>query len=325
MQNAECRMQNQAPAHAPLPRLHSSLISHHAAFRPRAFTLTEMLIVVGIIVLVVLVAVPSFRALTGGRSTEAAQNQLSGLLGRARADALGLQEIRGIAFFLDSQTNRAIVYEVRQAQTPTAPPPGSPVVDVYLDYVGDRDPILMPVGVGIQVVDDAFVTVDTSVPRNPALDTRSDDAYIGFNTQTVNGVPVTYGGVILFDGYGRVVSKRYAFKCYHQDATGTKIASPFSRLWEMTITAASGDLIPTGALPTRSQFGFVLYDLEPFTSLGYTFGDPQVDILIDGGTYTDHPTNDAVRSPEAREERWIDANAIPLLVNRNNGTLVRGQ
>src|SRR4030095_9400430 len=50
----------------------------------RGFTLTEMLIVMGVIVLVALIAVPSFRALTGGRSTEAASNTISAALARAR-------------------------------------------------------------------------------------------------------------------------------------------------------------------------------------------------------------------------------------------------
>src|SRR3712207_1414993 len=63
--------------------------------RGRAFTLTELLVVIGLIVLVVTLAIPAFSVITGGRSIDAAENQVSALVARARADALGLQEPRG--------------------------------------------------------------------------------------------------------------------------------------------------------------------------------------------------------------------------------------
>ena len=124
---------------------------------PKAFTLIELLVVIGIITVVSLIAVPAFRAMTGQRSTESATNQLSGLLGRARADAIGLQEIRGVAFFIEPESQRVQAVLVKQAQYPTAypaSPPAPPAPDVFLDYVEDRDPVLLPPGVGIQLVDD---------------------------------------------------------------------------------------------------------------------------------------------------------------------------
>src|SRR4051812_14860801 len=74
--------------------------------RRGAFTLTELLIVIGIIVLVAIIAIPAFRTMTGSRSTEAAHNQLSGLLGQVRGEAISLQQIRGVAFFLVPETKR---------------------------------------------------------------------------------------------------------------------------------------------------------------------------------------------------------------------------
>src|SRR4051812_46982550 len=129
----------------------------------RAFTLTEMLIVMGIILLVALIAVPAFRAMTGSRSTEAAQNQLAAFLGRARAEAIGVQEIRGVAFVLNSDSNRPTAIMVREVSAPTGtmPPAMATVfkfVDVYLDAVPDRDLLLLPPGVGLQMVDDCKIT-----------------------------------------------------------------------------------------------------------------------------------------------------------------------
>src|SRR5438105_3430869 len=97
-------------------RLHSppSLRRFVASSLP-AFTLTEILIVISIIVLMLALALPAFNFITGGRSTDAAQNQISAFLARARTEAIGLQETRGLMFFIDPKTpdhvSVAIVHE----------------------------------------------------------------------------------------------------------------------------------------------------------------------------------------------------------------------
>src|SRR5262245_38098701 len=81
----------------------------------RAFTVTELLIVIGIIVLVIALAVPAFNVITGSKSIESANNQISAFLARARNEAIGLQEIRGIAFYPDpKQGGRYVVVLVKQ-------------------------------------------------------------------------------------------------------------------------------------------------------------------------------------------------------------------
>ena len=56
------------------------------------FTLTELLVVIGLIVLILAIAVPSFSFITGSASLDGAQNQIAAMLGRARSEAIGLQE-----------------------------------------------------------------------------------------------------------------------------------------------------------------------------------------------------------------------------------------
>ena len=85
--------------------------------RARAFTLTELLIVIGLIVLVISLAVPAFKAMTGGRSIDAAQNQLSAVLGARRAEAIGLQKVRGVFFYLDPATER-VTCRLRRGDRP---------------------------------------------------------------------------------------------------------------------------------------------------------------------------------------------------------------
>lgn len=293
--------------------------------RSRAFTLVEMLVVISIIAVTSLIAVPLFRTLTGSRSTEAAHNQLAGLLGRARADAIGLQEIRGVAFFLDPETQRVQAIIVRQAQYPTNPP--ARAADLYLDYAPDREPLLLPEGVGVQMIDD-------SVLDNAGV--RQNDAYIGFNSTVggFNGMPLskqfTFGGVILFDGYGRVISKRYGFKFFLEDGIGGKSLSGLAKAWGMVMSPSyAGDVVPgDDTTYPRSQFGFVAFNSEEYgatiTGTGNVkdmYEDPQITTTVEPYTTTQAKTG----MSELAEEAWLDANSIPQLVNRNNGTLLKGE
>jgi prepilin-type N-terminal cleavage/methylation domain-containing protein len=285
------------------------------------FTLTEMLIVIGIIVLVVAIAVPSFRALTGGKSTEAAHNQLSAILGRARMDAMGVQETRGIMFFRDPESQRVGAVFVRAVPPPVDATPvavGQRAPEVYLDLVPDRDPQLLPVGVGLQVLDDT---------AGAAAGTR--DRYIGMNTagsdspNTLGPTAVPYGGVILFDGLGRLVSLPYALRI-HVDPNGAAATPPGGTPTEMGrflyadlnmagVSAAAQQSLVQSPTP-RSQFGFVVYDQDGFASQEFTDTDPQV-----------MNTPFVIGEVEDNEEKWLDNNATPQLVNRYNGTLLRGE
>jgi prepilin-type N-terminal cleavage/methylation domain-containing protein len=292
------------------------------ARRRRGFTLTELLIVIGLIVLLIALAVPAFRAMTGGRSIDAAQNQLAAVLGAARAEAIGLQKVRGVLFYLDPATDRvnaAIVREVGYSPlTPVANPP-----DYYLDLVPDRDPVALPVGIALQGVDSADMSGAT----------RKDDGYIGFNPLNATPAPpgndasqrVQYGGVILFDGYGRVISKFYGFLLGERpDPTSKRIFT--TRLGEVFgYAAGENNSVPphyiplqlgvgTPQPPAQSMLGFVLYDAETFRSLGYKNNDPQFD-----------PAAGSYANEERGEEDWLDKNAAPVLINRYNGSLIRGE
>jgi prepilin-type N-terminal cleavage/methylation domain-containing protein len=283
---------------------------------PAAFTLTEMLVVIGIIVLVALLAIPSFRALSGGRSTEAAQNVVSAVLSRARTEALGLQQARGVLFYRDTESGRVAMTFVRSTEVESADSPVS-VAAYRLDLVPDRDVVLLPQGVGIQFIDD-----------------EPDDRYVGFNTRTDSGstnneTVVPYGGVVMFDTKGRLVSDTYAFRLSYPGPPAR--ASELARF--LMDDPARGGGTPTVVDPTPlpfSKIGFVLFDEEEFAAV-FREGreadtteenDSQVDERVTFGT----PTNPAGGTPdEADEEMWLDENAVPILINRYNGTLVRGQ
>lgn len=79
------------------------------------------------------------------------------------------------------------------------------------------------------------------------------------------------------------------------------------------------DVIPGSSATTtvlRSALGFVLVEQERFNNAGGSLIDSQIDSAT-AGVYAN--------GPESREEAWLDENATPLLINRYNGTLVKGQ
>src|SRR5579863_1809032 len=59
--------------------------------KSRAFTLVEMLVVIGIMILAMTLAIPAIRSLTGDRSQAAAENTLSAFINSVRTEAMGLQ------------------------------------------------------------------------------------------------------------------------------------------------------------------------------------------------------------------------------------------
>lgn len=257
---------------------------HH----PRqAFSLTELLVVIAIMVLVLAAAVPAFRFMTGSRSVDAAQNNLSAIIGRARLTALSLQQPIGVFFYRDTG-GRVVAALVKEANYPS-----TGTADIYLDLMADQDVQPLPAGVDVQVVDDCNVN---------NLGVRLDDGYIGFNQ--ISNTVVPFGGVILFDGMGRLVFKTYGFLLKN----GIN-ATAMGQLLYQTSTPPADYITPA---VTKSQIGLVAFDKSAFANNGGTDDDPQ----IQGLGYS---------TSEKDEETWIDNNALPLIINRYNGTLIRGE
>src|SRR5438105_4962302 len=71
-------------------------------FRASGFTVIELLVVVGIIVLVLALAMPALNIINGTKSIDMAQNQVAVVLAQARNEAIGLQQPRGVFFAYDT-------------------------------------------------------------------------------------------------------------------------------------------------------------------------------------------------------------------------------
>ncbi len=365
--------------------------------RRSGFTLVELLIVMGIIILVVTMAIPSIRVMTGGRSVSVAQNQLAAVITRAREDAIALQAVRGVLFYLDPATGRVGAVIVQQAAVNDSQ--DARFNTILLDTLPGNDSLLLPTGVGLQTLFNGFngaaasardvhtwqVAMATQAAASAA---QTDDRYLGFNPVaggTVHGAPQLFyaGGCILFDGSGRLIVRPYAFQMTAFSASGAPTASNLCNFMgygdnsfvnngstTTTITyscpssgspspqctyflqpPANGSMVVMPgcanqtnattwngnfpAVPVMSQIGFVLFDHDAFRGLGFT----DYDADITGNSYTSAwlasgspgvspgvggGGGDGVHT-EADEETWLDSNTTPIMINRYNGTLIRGE
>lgn len=296
------------------------------------FTLVEMLVVMGIIVLALTLAIPTIRYLTGSKSEQTAQNTIAAMLERTRSDAIGLQQPEGVLFVLDQTTNRVTLLEVTQTAN-SYDPPGV----AYLDLVPDRDTLVLPPGIGAWTIKDTYVPSGDNDPFGGASPNTSGYRYLGYNADTTNtnnytGLTVTdkamIGGVILFDGQGNLLVTPYGFRFVNTTVTPPQptalaqalitfattptnpnppgVANPPPQLWP---PSAGIGTPPT--LYLRSQLGFVLFDKESFENQQRLINSTNVE-----GNYS---------SGEPTLDPWLDTNTTPLLVNRYDGTLTRAE
>lgn len=294
------------------------------------FTLVEMLVVMGIIVLALTMAIPTLRYMTGSKSTQAAENTMAAMLARTRSDAIALQQPQGVLFLFDLATGRTELVEVKQTITSY-----DPAGVVYLDLVADRDPLFLPPGIGAWTIKDTYVPPPTGAFTDPYLNYR----YLGYNNDTSSSTtPYTgsvitdkaqIGGVILFDGQGNLMVTPYGFRFLNNSVTPATATSLASAL--ITITTPStpppglATLWPVsagaGIAPTiylRSQLGFVLFDKETFEN--------QERLLSPTPTYFEgNPSASTSSGAESALDSWLDVNTTPLLVNRYDGTLSRAE
>jgi hypothetical protein len=257
----------------------------------------ELLVVMSLIVILILMALPAFRFLSGGRSVEGATNVVSSTLARARADAIGVQKIRAVAFYRDTATDRSAT-AILDAKTPADWIAGVTYVkdtyvrvgtanpyDYYICLVANTSATANKPGTAGGAAYWRVLGATTKAALNGGtlliLDSVPDRDHallpVGIDFKGV-GNSGTYldVGVIMFDGYGTVIARDYVIP--KDGSLGTQ--APLS-------------IDATG----NSQVALMVYDSEFFKS------------AVGSGTAADV---------------WLNNNALPLLVNRYNGTIVKG-
>lgn len=295
----------------------------------RAFTLAELLVVIALIVLLLALAVPALNLISGNRSVEGAINSASAMLTRARAEAIGLQRVRGVYAAPDPVTGRVKMALVQAVEfgtfvsgttyskgdhvkagaryycataTTSNPPPSSGWVEINadaIDMIPDTDVYELPANVGMQMFIDS-----KWLPGGG----HTTDRYLHY-------------GAVLFDGKGMLAARDYcvAYPSRLGQAFGyDKVTGPTN----LPSTAA-----PPGNDTLQSSVGFVLFDLVPFEGRGSTRADSRGDAALNTLDIYVRPglSSPAYNPDELNEEAWLDQNGTPVLVNRYNGTLIRGE
>jgi prepilin-type N-terminal cleavage/methylation domain-containing protein len=184
-----------------------------------------------------------------------------------------------------------------------------------LELVSDTDFQVLPQGVGLQLIN-----------SNPA-GIANFDRYVRI-------------GCILFDSKGRFESVPWSV------SAGTTIGKAMG----IDPAAKALDLSGNGVQPLVSQFGMVLYDRQTYLAQAWptagngNFGEGDW-IYSPGFVYPgytaknfflpayapkfppDAPSeqaNNAAGSLPSKEQ-WLDNNSVPLLIDRYNGTLIKGE
>ncbi len=256
------------------------------------FTLTELLVVIGLIVVLISLAVPAFSALRGSNSVESATNVVSASLARARAEAVGLQRPFGIAFYREAATARFAMALV-ELKTPAAWSPDTDYSPADWIRTGTSP------NYSYYVCKTAHNSGPTFATTNWRAVHSTTNGYINNGKLPVDLVAgsdrllmptgiaswvadSTYldAGVILFDENGTLAVRQVT-------------AAIESEFYQQIVPTAGAGPIGPGNTPT-TQIGLMLFQDEDGKAAGYSAA-------------------------------WISANATPLLVNRYNGTIVKGE
>ncbi len=267
--------------------------SQFAIRKPKlaAFTLTELLVVMGLIVLLITIAIPSFRLLGGTNSVASATNIISASLSRARTEAVGLQRPHGIAFYKEAASARYAMALV-EVKSPTAHTIGQ-------SYdVGDW----IKTGTTPNFLYYVCVTPHTAAAANAPVNATFWRAVNTTTNGVINGgtptIDVVAGSDRLLLPQG--VACRTASDNYYPEGiilfdengaltTRSIVIAQESQLYQQVNSGATG-----ASTAVQSQIGLMLFDDELGNNNGYAAA-------------------------------WISNNAMPLLVNRYNGTILKGE
>jgi prepilin-type N-terminal cleavage/methylation domain-containing protein len=267
----------------------------------RGFTLIELLATIAIIVILLAMAVPLFRVMSGSGSVEGAQNMASAMLQRARSRAIGMQAPRGVFFFEDQATRRTAMALVKIDDANLQPNTTARVLE--LDESADELQLL-PTGVGV-----AFML--GQVPQGGTAGGPTTTVYQPY-------------GLVAFDGVGRVMPvPGYMLRPRPTDALTKKRYPP---------KGGSGDGYTELVERFQKNIGDdVLQRLGTSTLAADQVFSHAALIMFDDAAFAERlastdPTKFSTATDGANSQsEWLDQNGVAVAVNRYTGTILKGE
>jgi prepilin-type N-terminal cleavage/methylation domain-containing protein len=315
--------------------------------RRKAFTLTELLVVISIIVVVIAVLVPSIKTLTGDRSVPLARNRLAALLATARESAINSNSIVGIAVFPDVLGSHDTIVAFVQ----TNPYASGASVSQYLDIIPGSEMSVLQPGVTAEVImgvappasssPAAFVQRYAPIgvilfdPQGHLLANQNYPVLMyqpGLPTQIptllgqefqLNPIPPAGGGMYAPSGIGLAVADSETYKNAMTLEGATDLGLPgaycvANGVYGSTSPPANfkiGGLASASATPNAG--------LTPANTLQWGVAPSGTNFGVQGmSSPTNTPPTATDMNTESTKENWLDQNADILMLNPSTGSLI---
>lgn len=260
-----------------------------------AFTLVELLVVIGIIALLAGIMIPVVSTLTKGNSQKQAVNTISAYISAARTRAIAEGRQVGVVFFEDLQNANQTAIQI----------------------CVERNTKLTSGGVEFTSFDAADTRIEY-LPRGIRVATLNDGASVGWANNTS---PSNKTRVIIFDAQGQLVLRNGL--CVEEYAAGTYRAG--------TILRATGDSPKdiylslqdnnASALTNTAYWRIVPwhFDADYTDELRQSYGTSAPGIFV----FDYNEFNNSGASNDTDRATWLQQNADILVINANTGAVIR--
>lgn len=278
---------------------------HHR--RHRGFTLIEILVVIGIIVLLLTLAMPAFNFMTGARSEESALNLISSALVNARSEAIGTQQKRGVLICREKESSQYVVWhiEVPQEDWSSSKPYNSGDTVKYRDgywrCVTTHAGNVAPGGPPYNPWEPCVTPVRRLADSERSLLPKGVGMFTVGGLTTGTQVDAESPFLVLFDADGSVVATKFFIvtdAALNSVTVGVPNYNSSGFPSTRDYTRFPPALVPA-PLPSfsTSVLAFGAFELEPYLT------------AFQNGTGI----------------QWLNDNAEIRLINRYNGTVMKGQ